>query len=54
MAEERLRTANQLGSYLIRESDRKPGSYVLSFYGKTGFNHFRLAFGKLDQLSFLN
>ena len=40
-AEERLQHAGQQGSYLIRESDRKPGSYVLSFYGITGFNHFR-------------
>ena len=31
-----------LGSYLIRESDRRPGSYVLSYLGKTGFNHFRI------------
>ena len=30
------------GSYLIRESDRRPGSYVLSYLGKTGFNHFRI------------
>lgn len=29
-------------SYLIRESDRKPGSYVLSFFGRTGINHFRI------------
>ncbi|OTF74319.1 ras GTPase-activating protein 1-like protein, partial [Euroglyphus maynei] len=29
-------------SYLIRESDRKPGSYVLSFLGLTGINHFRI------------
>ena len=28
-------------SYLVRESDRKPGSYVLSYFGKTGINHFR-------------
>ena len=42
-AEERLQGAGQLGSYLIRESDRKPGSYVLSFFGRTGFNHFRYA-----------
>ena len=25
----------------MRESDRKPGSYVLSYFGKTGINHFR-------------
>ncbi|XP_027205911.2 RAS p21 protein activator vap isoform X2 [Dermatophagoides pteronyssinus] len=31
-----------LQSYLIRESDRKPGSYVLSFLGLTGINHFRV------------
>lgn len=28
-------------SFSVRESDRKPGSYVLSFLGKTGINHFR-------------
>jgi len=27
--------------FLVRESDRKPGSYVLSYYGRTGINHFR-------------
>ena len=31
-----------MGSYLVRESDRKPGSYVLSYLGKTGINHFRI------------
>lgn len=40
-AEQRLRNATKLGSYLIRESDRKPGSYVLSYLGRTGINHFR-------------
>ena len=35
-SEDRLRTNNVLGSYLVRESDRKPGSYVLSYLGKTG------------------
>ena len=40
-SEERLRATNKNGSYLIRESDRKPGSYVLSYLGKTGINHFR-------------
>ena len=40
-AEDRLRHACEAGSYLIRESDRKPGSYVLSFLGVTGINHFR-------------
>ncbi|XP_031782247.1 ras GTPase-activating protein 1 [Nasonia vitripennis] len=41
-AEERLRDASRLGSYLVRESDRKPGSYVLSYLGRTGINHFRI------------
>ncbi|XP_059490373.1 ras GTPase-activating protein 1 isoform X3 [Neocloeon triangulifer] len=41
-AEERLYEASKLGSYLIRESDRKPGSYVLSYLGRTGINHFRV------------
>lgn len=39
--EQRLRNATRLGSYLVRESDRKPGSYVLSYLGRTGINHFR-------------
>lgn len=41
LAEERLYQAGKVGSYLTRESDRKPGSYVLSYLGKTGINHFR-------------
>ena len=46
-AEERLRTyrgpdGTNVGTYLVRESDRKPGSYVLSYLGKTGINHFRV------------
>lgn len=41
-AEERLWDANKMGSYLVRESDRKPGSYVLSYLGRTGINHFRI------------
>ena len=40
--EERLRSIGKNGSYLVRESDRKPGSYVLSYLGKTGINHFRI------------
>ncbi|ODN03089.1 Ras GTPase-activating protein 1 [Orchesella cincta] len=40
--EERLRTFGKPGSYLVRESDRKPGSYVLSYLGRTGINHFRI------------
>lgn len=34
--------ATMINAYLIRESDRKPGSYVLSFKGRTGINHFRI------------
>ncbi|KAL5277798.1 RASA1 family protein [Megaselia abdita] len=41
-AESRLKAAGKLGSYLVRESDRKPGSYVLSYSGRTGINHFRI------------
>lgn len=41
-SEERLWAASRLGSYLVRESDRKPGSYVLSYLGRTGINHFRI------------
>ncbi|KPM07554.1 ras GTPase-activating protein 1-like protein [Sarcoptes scabiei] len=41
-SEQRLIRSNQASSYLIRESDRKPGSYVLSFLGRTGLNHFRI------------
>ncbi|KAB5528531.1 hypothetical protein PHYPO_G00141270 [Pangasianodon hypophthalmus] len=43
IAEERLRKARTPGSYLIRESDRRPGSFVLSFLSKTSVvNHFRI------------
>ncbi|XP_041093871.1 ras GTPase-activating protein 1-like isoform X1 [Polyodon spathula] len=43
IAEERLRQAKTPGSYLIRESDRRPGSFVLSFLSKTSVvNHFRI------------
>jgi len=41
-SEDRLRLTEKHGSYLVRESDRKPGSYVLSYFGKTGINHFRV------------
>lgn len=42
IAEERLRQARTPGSYLIRESDRRPGSFVLSFLSMTNVvNHFR-------------
>ncbi|XP_030623344.1 ras GTPase-activating protein 1 [Chanos chanos] len=43
MAEERLHQARTPGSYLIRESDRRPGSFVLSFLSMTSVvNHFRI------------
>ncbi|XP_035234673.1 ras GTPase-activating protein 1 isoform X4 [Anguilla anguilla] len=43
IAEERLRQARAAGSYLIRESDRRPGSFVLSFLSMTNVvNHFRI------------
>ncbi|XP_062873480.1 ras GTPase-activating protein 1 [Trichomycterus rosablanca] len=43
IAEERLRQAKTPGSYLIRESDRRPGSFVLSFLSMTNVvNHFRI------------
>ena len=41
-SENRLRDFGKLGAYLVRESDRKPGSYVLSYLGRTGVNHFRV------------
>lgn len=41
-AEERLWHVSDIGSYLVRESDRKPGSYVLSYLGRSGINHFRV------------
>lgn len=61
-SESRLHSTGLLSSYLIRESDRKPGSYVLSFLGRTGVNHFRITaicgdyycggkqFGSLEEL----
>nr|XP_039272599.1 ras GTPase-activating protein 1-like [Styela clava] len=42
MAEERLVEAGLQGGYLVRESDRRPGSYVLSFFSITGITHFRI------------
>ncbi|XP_065195342.1 ras GTPase-activating protein 1-like [Sycon ciliatum] len=41
-AEERLRRYGHPGSYLVRESDRQPGTYSLSFLGVTGISHFRI------------
>jgi Ras GTPase-activating protein 1 len=42
VAEERLNKNMVKGSYLIRESDRKPGSFVLSYLGQNGINHFKI------------
>lgn len=42
LAEERLCQKGKCGSFLVRESDRKAGSFVLSYYGRTGINHFRI------------
>uniref|UniRef100_A0A671YCS3 RAS p21 protein activator 1 n=1 Tax=Sparus aurata TaxID=8175 RepID=A0A671YCS3_SPAAU len=53
IAEERLRQARNPGSYLIRESDRRPGSFVLSFLSMTNVvNHFRIIGGfNMDVIS---
>ncbi|XP_067253631.1 ras GTPase-activating protein 1 [Chanodichthys erythropterus] len=43
IAEERLLQVRAAGSYLIRESDRRPGSFVLSFLSMTNtVSHFRI------------
>ncbi|KAL6087829.1 hypothetical protein STEG23_009565, partial [Scotinomys teguina] len=48
IAEERLRQAGKSGSYLIRESDRRPGSFVLSFLSQTNVvNHFSFLKGDM-------
>ncbi|XP_033127219.1 ras GTPase-activating protein 1-like [Anneissia japonica] len=41
-AEMRLQNSGKMGAYLVRESERKPGSYVLSYLGVKGINHFRI------------
>ncbi|KAF2362864.1 Pleckstrin domain [Trinorchestia longiramus] len=41
-SEDRLRTYGKMGAYLVRESDRRPGSYVLSYYGRSGISHFKI------------
>nr|XP_054755714.1 ras GTPase-activating protein 1-like [Lytechinus pictus] len=41
-AEMRLHAAEKPGSYLVRESERRPGSYVLSYLGQKGINHFKI------------
>ena len=42
LSEERLRLANKPSGFLVRESDRKPGSFVLSYYSfKFQIYHFK-------------
>lgn len=41
-AEDRLSQRGQSGSFLLRESERKSGSFVLSYYGRAGINHFQI------------
>ena len=44
-AEERLHDIGIPGCYLVRESERKAGSYVLSFLSeKSGPTHFRFVY----------
>ncbi|CAH3132087.1 unnamed protein product [Porites lobata] len=42
LAEERLMEDGREGAYLVRESDRKPGTFSISFLGKNGMSHFRI------------
>lgn len=42
-AEKRLLLAGKAGSYLVRESDRKSNTYVLSYLAVQGINHFKIA-----------
>lgn len=41
-AEFLLQSNGRLGSYLVRESDRKKGLFVLCFLGESGINHFQI------------
>jgi Ras GTPase-activating protein 1 len=41
-AEERLLKAGRSGSFLVRESERKPGNYCISFLSHNAINHFRI------------
>lgn len=41
-SEKRLLMSGKPGSYLVRESDRKSNSYVLSYLSLQGINHFRI------------
>lgn len=41
-AEIRINEGGKCGSYLVRESERKPGNYSLDFFGATGLSHFRI------------
>ncbi|KAK3861358.1 hypothetical protein Pcinc_032675 [Petrolisthes cinctipes] len=48
-SEDRLRLFGKLGSYLVRESDRRPGSYVLSYLGRSGVSHFNYLVRESDR-----
>ncbi|XP_015790236.1 ras GTPase-activating protein 1 isoform X2 [Tetranychus urticae] len=41
-AEQLLQGNGKVGSYLVRESDRKKGLFVLSYLGESGINHFQI------------
>lgn len=41
-AEQLLLGNDKVGSYLVRESDRKKGLFVLSYAGESGINHFQI------------
>lgn len=41
-SEERLLKAGRPGSFLVRESERKLGSFCISFLSHNGINHFRI------------
>ena len=41
-SQDRLYADGREGSYLVRESDRKPGTYSLSYLGMHGVSHFRI------------
>ena len=54
-AEERLKETGIHGSYLVRESERKAGSYVLSFLSQqNGAAHFRYVCNLLDAIHFFH
>lgn len=41
-AEQLLQASGKIGSFLVRESDRKKGLFVLSYLGESGINHFQI------------